>query len=277
VSHWSTSVNEQLGSTGIADISYYVEPLAKKTPSPIDVYYESLQALLSAGNAATLSSNPILGSLIVIGIVSATEDYFRAVFSRILKICPSARKRASDQSINFGSVLWLSQGEVERGALERTPLSDPDAIKRIARSFVAFDIPGPLAVHLNYFEQICELRHCIVHSAGHIQGKNAISLELPQATDRLRVKVGYSGVQEIASICAGMVRSFNTELFKAMAHRWAIDWRKSPSWDKNNEDHLFQQIWTIFASKSDRSRSAVTPRYGMSICKKRIKQEYGLT
>jgi hypothetical protein len=277
VSHWSECANEQLGSTGIANISSCIAPSTLSSLAPIDSFYGSLTALLAASSANALATNPILGPLITIGIISATEDNVRDTLAGILKVCPLARKKAADQAVNFGSVLWHGQAEIERGAFERTSFADADQIAKVSRAFIGYEMwAGPLATHLRYFSTVCELRHCIVHSGGFIQGKNALALELAPSGDRLVVSIGYAGVQEIAAVCAGMVRAFNTELFKAIASRWAIDWRRTVSWDPPSENKLFSTIWDLFHSETDSAAGRIALELSKVRCRNNVKAEFGI-
>jgi hypothetical protein len=278
VSHWSECVNQQLGSSGIADIHSYVRPCAATTDPPIDVFYRSLDELLKVGTPASITSDPVIGRLIVVGCVSATENYFRNVFSQILKICPTSRKRAAKQTVNFGSVLWHGAADLERGAFEGRAFSDPDTIVEYCQKFVGLEIAkaSPLRFHLSHFATICELRHCIVHSDGLIQGNNATSLQMNPSNTRLAVAIGFAQVQEAAAICAGMVRAFNTEFFKLLSTRWAINWRQEPYWASTVEYAEFRKIWSIFYSKLDAVRGALSPHHSVVRCRNLVKREFNI-
>jgi len=277
VNSWHQCINEQLGSTGINDIASCVRASLPSASSPIDRFYSSLSELLQAGNQSTLATYPVMGPLLIIGIISATEDYIRDLFSGILRICPLAQKKSADQSVNFGSVLWHGVDDVARGAFERTALSDAKNIIQLADKFIGVDLKhSPLKTHLKYFEQICELRHCIAHSSGYIQGKNAVALELPRTGQHLTINIGFAQVQEIASVCAGMVRAFNTEFFQVVGGRWGSDWRRMPSWDSERENELFKAVWVLFYSKEDNKRGTISMKYGMIKCRNIIKAENGL-
>ena len=78
---WEQYVNEQLGSAGVGNIEAFLAPADHNPTSPIDEFYNTLGLLLRAGEPQTLTASPILGPLITIGIISATENYLRGLFA----------------------------------------------------------------------------------------------------------------------------------------------------------------------------------------------------
>lgn len=278
MSNWKECINEQLSSSGISDITKYVKSATISTSAPIDRFYSSLQKYLTLGNIAALQASPNLGPLVAVGVVAATEDYFRGVFSELLVICPNSRRKSASQAINLGSVLWHRGNVVERAAFERTAFSNPAAISEVLNKF--FDYPidkiSPLKGQLDAFHDVCELRHCVVHSSGYIQGKNAVALEIAATGSDLEIDIGYAEVQEIAEVCAGMIRTFNTNMFAIMCERWATSWRNTPFWNTANENALFNTLWKIFYSDIDAKRNALNPVFGPVKCRNEIKREYGL-
>lgn len=278
MSNWFECVNEQLSSSGIRNISNYVKQSSAATASPIDQFYQALQENLALGTPNALQLNHHLGPLIGVGIVSSTENYFRGVFSQLLMICPTSRSKASSQSINLGSVLWHGSNSLERAAFERTTFSDPEKIADVMKKF--FDHPidqsSPLRGQLNIYSEICELRHCIVHSRGYIQGKNAVALSISSSADDLEVNIGYREVQEIGEVCAGLVRAFNTNLFQLMCERWADSWRRSPFWNSAEENKIFNQLWDVFFSKYDDNKNTISPKFGRVKCRNEVKRQHGL-
>src|SRR4051812_35966295 len=60
--------------------------------SPIDVFYESSAHILTLGQPDQLHASPMLGRLLILGLVTSTEAYFRGILSGVLSICPLARE-----------------------------------------------------------------------------------------------------------------------------------------------------------------------------------------
>lgn len=268
---WRNSVNQTVGVARIGDINNYVcvEPAGQS--APIDVFYGSSQDLLRVGTPGFLTANPTTGPLLVVGLVSATENYFRDVFARIIQLCPIAKAAAADQSIQLGSVVWHAGTAVERGAFDHISFADVDKVVSSSKKFTGYQVQK--SGILKEFEKVCELRHSIVHSGAVIAGKNALRLQLPSARGTLRVKVGFDQLQEVGDVCTTLVASVNTELFNEMARRWAIEWPKLPSWNSGQRHSLFKAIWEIFYSTRDATNGSIPTKLSLMKAKNRVATE----
>ncbi|MFC6652316.1 hypothetical protein [Paenibacillus rhizoplanae] len=125
---WYNSINQVTGTQKVEDIANYMAEGMNSLTSPIDSYYFTLRELLRIGSRDLLDQNKALGPLLLVGIISATENYFRDMLANIIRICPSAQECASKQSINLGSVVWHGAINVERGAFENTSFAGIDGI-----------------------------------------------------------------------------------------------------------------------------------------------------
>lgn len=245
---WYNSINQVTGTQKIENIFNYIVEETYPFPSPIDSYYFSLRELLRVGSREVLDKNKTLGPLLLVGIISATENYFRDILANIIRICPSAQESASKQNINLGSVVWHGTSNFERSAFENTSFAGVDGITTACKNFIKFELKNNSLISgiLEDFGHICEMRHGIVHSNSILSGKNAIKLGVPRKLGSVKLKVSYKEFQECASICTVLVASFNIELFKEMAKRWAIDWRRKISVDESNEKELLSRFGTCF-------------------------------
>jgi hypothetical protein len=104
---------------------------------------------------------------------------------------------------------------------------------------------------LDQFDVVCQLRHGIVHADGLLPGKNAVQLNIRKYKKPVRIMIGYTQIQEIASVVSTLVMLMNRHLFSEMCKRWAVDWRKRADWDGSQEDVRFQAIWDIFHCASE--------------------------
>lgn len=90
------------------------------TASPIDVYWARIGETLSYGTFDKLADNDFIGRLLLLGIVSAAESYFRSILSIAMEICPLAQAGAHEKTINLGGLLWHGKSGYSRSAhLER--------------------------------------------------------------------------------------------------------------------------------------------------------------
>ncbi len=279
--NWREAVNQTINTAKINDINQYVAP-SSLIDSPIDAFYATTQDILHVGQPDFLRQHPSMGTLLLVGLISASENYFRDLFARIIRICPIAQAASSEQAINLGSVIWHREGLVERGAFENISFADVGKIINTCRKFLKYELKkngitnGITNELLEEFGKICELRHGIVHSNSLLAGKNAIKLKIPNnvPNEALKITVGYEQLQECSLISTMLIASFNTEMFEEMAKRWAVDWPKLPSWDSETADALFEQIWLSFYSKEDEQNSSISTPLTMLQCKYRVKREF---
>lgn len=269
---WRNSVNQTVGVARISDINHYVRVETPRAEAPIDIFYRSSQDLLRVGTPPFLSANPAMGPLLLVGLVSATENFFRDALARIIQICPIAKAASADQSIKLGSVVWHGAIDVERGAFDHISFADVDNVVSSSKKFIGYQIQK--SGILKEFEKICELRHSVVHSGAVIAGKNAIRLQIPATSGALRVGIGFAELQEAGDVCTTLVASVNTELFNEMARRWAVEWPKLPSWDSTQRHARFRALWEIFYSTRDAMNGSIPMRLSLMKCKNRVAAEF---
>ncbi len=273
---WRNCINQTFGPSRIADIDNYISDRKINFKAPIDIFYDDQKNILSAANPNLLDKNPIIGPLLIVGLVSTTENYFRNIFGKLIKICPIAKKCSADKNINFGSVIWHAGKDFERGAFEHISFAGADNIKKTCNQYLGYKIKdsSQVASVLNEYNAVCELRHGIVHSNLIIAGRNAIKLQLSPTKSHLEIRAGFNEVQECASICTNLVASFNIEIFEVIAKRWAIEWPKTHWWKKENEFNIFKVIWNTFHSKNDEKVGSIPLSLSPLKCKNFIKKEF---
>ena len=272
---WKKLISQNVWQEQLGNLANFVQEKPESSNSPIDDFYNEIRTLLSL-SAPTMSATNWEGSMYAVAIVSTTENYFRTVLGKIIKICPKSKKNAATNNISFGSVLWHPSESIERSAFEHISFSESKKIIEITRKYIGLELnKSDLIPILEEFNKICELRHGIVHSARNLAGKNALILDLPSSKNDQLITIGYGQLQNIASICTTLVVSYNQKLFEEMAHRWATSWRTS-AWTIEIENEKFKNIWNIFHSKVDKSNNTI-PETGTWIkCRNLIKREYQL-
>lgn len=269
--NWQDSVNQKLGSARISDIASYIQlSHLPENHSPIDKFYSSTQGLLRISTPAFFESNSLIGPLILVGFVSATEDYFREIFSQLMHICPIAQTKFTDKKINMATALWYEKSSLARGAFEDYSFASAESIIKTCSAFLGHEFicaKNEDSIFVE-FDKICELRHCIVHCNSTIAGKNAIKLGLKNDKNRaMDISIDYQRIQECGLICTCLVTSVNAELFELIVKRWVKDWPKMASWDPKNENALFKKIWSLFYSKKDSQNNSIDCVLSMTKCK----------
>ncbi len=115
MSNWKNSISQSVGTERINDLNDYVSVIVASEKSPIDQFYGEMQNILTLFPHQVWGQNNWVGSLASIAAVSSIENYYRQIFSQILKICVDSQKNAASNNINLGSVIWHPSNEIERG------------------------------------------------------------------------------------------------------------------------------------------------------------------
>lgn len=274
--NWRQSTNQQPSTFSLSNINNLIKYNCTTSRSPIDHFYASIAQLITSPDVTFHRNNTHITPLIIVGIISCTENYFRSIISDILSFCSTSRKHAADSNINFGTVLWYNGIHFERGALEHLALSNSDGIVTACKKFVKLDAKKEqnLSNALEQYDKCCELRHCIVHSQNIISGRNATKLELPPNGCYAKLSATYSDLQNIAFVCTNLVKAFNVWLFEELAKRWALELKSVNPNDKKKCYLKFKQIWTSFRSEIDSSNGTIPCDTSLIKCRNMILREF---
>lgn len=178
----SDFVNEAPPTSTIGSIDTSLKEV--DLPSPIDNYVKRSRSLLAYGTPTRLTENEKLGGLLLLGIISAAECYFRSVLSLGLDMCPLCRKRSAEKQINLGGVLWHGQSEFRRSAFEHMSFTSVEELRRAASGYLDFKLnDSSFGVPLEEYEVACHLRHGLVHNGGILPGRNAVRLAYASILD----------------------------------------------------------------------------------------------
>lgn len=66
------------------DCGKFCAPAAKATESPIDEYYAYARKVITIGTQDALEANDVLGRVLILGLVSGVEQFFRSVLARTI-------------------------------------------------------------------------------------------------------------------------------------------------------------------------------------------------
>ena len=254
---WKQTVSASATTVTIRDVSNYI---GVNTPSssPIDLFYEGRNDLLRSVDPAFAIAHPSAPPLMLVGLISQTENYLREVMAGIIQLCPIAKVKSAEKSLNLATA-WFGYGELEKGAFENISFSRAETIKKNLKNLIGYEVTNSsqISTPLDEFDKLCELRHAIVHSAGLLAGKNAIKLQLPSSKNPVKVVVGFYELQEAAEICSSLVCAVNLELFCHISKRWLNDWQRTPAYRSANQNVLFKKVWNLFYSNFDSINSLI--------------------
>ncbi|HQS67487.1 MAG TPA: hypothetical protein PLM93_09930 [Sulfuricurvum sp.] len=255
---WKQTVSAPATTVNIGNIASYV-CTSIPSSSPIDNFYNERNKLLSAVSPTYATSHPTVIPLILVGMISITENYFRELLAGIITLCPVAKEKSSSKALNLATI-WFGYSQMEKGAFENISFSDVDAVKKAFQSFIGYEIKpsNQLIAPLNEFGKLCELRHAIVHSASILAGKNAIKLQLPGSGNPVRVQVGFSELQEAAEVCTSLICAVNLDLFELLSRRWLFEWPGTPAYIGQDMNQLFRKVWNLFYSNFDATNGLIS-------------------
>lgn len=276
---WQNSVSQLATVATVAVPANHVRHVSPVPRSAIDQYYDSTFDILTKADPAYFSAYPpTITSLLYVGLISATENYFRDILGFMLGVCPVSRQQASEKKIQLGSLLWGGPSLHSRTAFDFIAFS---AAKNISETFKEFTDCSPSQhglwrASLRQYDLLCEVRHGVVHSGSILSGKNALRLGVPETKYVMMVSPSYANLQEAGAVCASVVQSANNELFEVMVKRWAVDWRALPSWKKSSADRLFERVFAAFYSSTDAARGAISNAVDWKEVRKRAKISFGV-
>lgn len=247
------------------------------TISPIDAYLKSTKEIIGYGTAPRLSEMEKLGGLLLLGIISATEGYFRSILASSLDICPVSKSAAAEKHINLGGVLWHGARDFRRSAFEHMSFTSSKEITSASKGYLGFDLKGSdfSDVFAN-FDAICHLRHGLVHNDGVLPGRNAVQIDVPQRLGGACISVDFGFLQDAAASTHALVTTFNRTLFKEMCSRWATSWRARADWDPSDERRRFLQVWKLFLSRTELETRPKKSSITVSKCIQLIRSEFDL-
>jgi hypothetical protein len=274
---WQEAANQFLGSVSPVSTLNFVRSAAPRAVNPIDHFIERRRSLLSFLSANLQTYPDYLGGYILVALISETEEYVKSVLAGILSICPTSKRKASSATVSFASVSWGGIEGLPRSLFDHKSLADADSIKK-SLATIGCDVKAgsSIATPLQEYDHLCELRHAVVHTGSFVTGKNAVVLDLPSNSSGFRVFVDIPQIQEAAHIVSSLVYAINSELFELVCGRWAVEWRRSGSWNTKREKQLFARIWQLFVSQHEPGRDRAGSLMSKTICRNRILSQFGI-
>lgn len=217
--------------------------------SPIDDYLLNGRDILLLGTEEDLRDHPALGRLILLGVVSGAEAYFKQIISRCVKHCSTCRNSAAKHVIPFAAVEYYGGDDVATALVESISFATAGEIVNKTKKFTGIDMKGAeLTEAVRIFDRICQLRHAAVHANGVLSAANAREIGDGRAK-RLRVRIDFASVQTIAAACNNLIREYNRELFFHLVTRWFKEKRLSGDWQQDRSQYT--PIFTAFYSVVD--------------------------
>lgn len=220
--------------------------------SPIDDYYYYVQDLMKLGDNASLAASETLGRLLLLGLVTGVERYFRSVLAGAIRVCPICRAHAGDQLVSFGAVDFYGPKSLEWALFDSSSLAGADEIRSRTKKLLNIELPkgaSSIEAALSEFDKLCHLRHASVHSRGRLGRGNAAALGLGNLGANTSVALTLPTLHAAAATCHSTVRAYNKIIFRRVMERWIGADELTGQWRRDRE--RFSALFDLFYSRVD--------------------------
>lgn len=233
--------------------------------SPIDTYINrnkyfitKLGQIERSNIIDTNNGNDIdIYSLFLLGLVSNVESFFRRIIREIILVDHLSYNRCLEQSLTYAAAIHHTENLLPEALLEHCSFISFENIKTTVSTFTGLSFNGQAIEQIEVkscimlFEQLCQLRHCIVHRAGLLGSKNAIKLGLDAHKSFFEkpICLDLNFLQEASSICLNCVKSFNTFAFNSLINRYINDKKIDITWNYTTDKKWFNKYYKLFASE----------------------------
>ena len=238
--------------------------------SPIDSFVSNALEMNRLFAFFNPSTSQVLGNLIILGYVSAIESYFRALFRKLILIDEISKASCEKQKVSYGAVLSNDMNMLPEALFEDISFAGKKNIITSINTFLGLNLqessmPSDLQETLTQFNEICELRHCIIHRFGKFGSRNAITLGLTKYLNHVEkpIKCDFNTLQQLITVCHNTVRITNNLLYEKIMNRLILDGNNKKlntiwQWDYNLDKVIFTKYYNAFYSKKNPPAQSLT-------------------
>lgn len=273
--NFDTSINNKATAIAYSIDSYFDQNYLEPDKSPIDNYFEKTDDLNKLFNyyditiAATppMSSfpNQTLHNLILLGYVSAVESYFRELIRKLIILDDHSSKHCEKHHLKYGAALLHTKELMPEALLEGVSFASNANINSSLKDFLdiknIFNQPN-IKDATDKFQDICQLRHILVHRYGKLGIENLIKLREHLIEDCLEKPLELNGAKlyQINVICNNLILEVNQYIFNEVLKRTAQPSSGIWLWDYRKDKKKFLEYFSMFNSTSNPPpMSAATP------------------
>ncbi|EMK2729631.1 hypothetical protein [Vibrio alginolyticus] len=235
----------------------------EKKASPMDMFINRNSKLmiklgeLERESILNPDEDAYIYNLFLLGFVSNVESYFRSIIRASILMDPLCYKACLEQQLTYAAAVHHKVELLPEALLENCTFISFNNISKTISSYLNIPIPKQgtenmaLIKDIEMFEQLCELRNCIVHRAGLLGSKNAVKLGIDNHKNFFERPIVLNNIflQEASTVCLNAVRGFNNFLFNALIKRLSKE-TDSFTWDYRSDRSLFEKYFHVFHSES---------------------------
>jgi len=231
--------------------------------SPIDSFIKNtniINTLYFSSIGPEDQISPELGSLVLLGYMSAVESYFRAMLRRCIQIDPSTKKAVEMMTIPYGAAVHHEPGLLPEALFEGISFAGKKGAIDFVKSVLGIKghLPSEVETTLSFFLSICEIRHCCVHRFGKLGSQNAFRLGSEQHADLIEkpFEPTIDDLQNISDILRTFVKTINNWVWTELLNRTVssstntfgtLPWE----WRWSNDENIFKNYYCLFCSLED--------------------------
>lgn len=219
--------------------------------SAIDEYEETSKKFIILAATADSNNDKLQIRLLVLGLVSSCEYYFRRILSEAVAICPISNASCAKHDIKYSAATYFSKNNIGLALTDDSVFSGANNIIAETKRLTCLSVndSDSLSAALSEYQKVCVIRHATVHSYGFIGGKNFLDLSL-KTMGRYEVALTYDSFQEIAGVCLNLVRAYNGQMWTSIISRLIT--KEFLLLDSSIADiELFSNLVNIFWSNSE--------------------------
>ena len=221
------------------------------TINPITDYFTTTGNLVRKIVDTKYSNDAEILGLLVLGVVSCAEFYFRSILSQITRICPICEAHTEALNIPVGSFAFYASSGLPHvmSAFEHESLADSKKISGEVKRFANLSCMDDSSVKkaLDDFELLCELRHCFVHARGFAGLKAVRAMGGTRTLQKVLVK--QQQALDFIKLSHNAVRAINRFLSEGTLDRWIDNDVVVGEWAQDKE--LFGRYLNLFGKRGE--------------------------
>lgn len=193
-----------------------------RTANPITDYFITSSSLIRKIIDTNYSNDSEILGLLVLGVISSTEFYFRTILSQLPQTCKICELHTESLAIASGSIAFYAESGFSpmMQAFEHESLADSKKITTEINRFLGFKCAENTSVKaaLDDFERLCELRHCFIHARG-FAGLKAVKA-IGGERSLKKVLITRDQALDFIKVSHNVVRAVNRYLSDEILNRW---------------------------------------------------------
>ena len=229
--------------------SALTQATTKLANSPINFYFETADRLKLKIIGPYRDDGEVLG-LLVLGVVSAAEFYFRSIISDLIHLCPLCQIQSEMITVPNGAYGYYEKSgfSYAMAAFEHESLADSKKLAAEFKRFSGFALLEDSSVKkaLDDFEMLCELRHCFIHAQGYAGLKASRALKSP-VRKLQSISIDHIHALELIKISHNTVRATNKFIANSVLNRWIDKNTLIGNWTKDKV--IFSKYFELFYKK----------------------------